>query len=164
MNEWCDEHYAIDGCWLSKPPKPVPVLPDTVFVAFAVYTVAVQTSNVVSTQPIAGGPMSIFNRPAVTTEERLGVRVVAVTLTRQEAEQAVAGEPAQEGVNYEISEQPLGLKQSKQESAPPVTTHPCIMCGASGQPLNRSFCITCEKTRNEALRSRDMDLINASQP
>lgn len=163
---WCDLHYDVDDCVPPAPPPPPPI-PQSVFVAICVYTIAVasNTSMLPATQPITG-KMGIFQRPQVTMEERLGVEIVAVTITRQEAERAVTTHRQArnaEGINYEITEQPLGLKQSVQESAPPVTDHPCILCGTPGQPLNRSFCDTCERRRNEALRVRDQDLINASQ-
>lgn len=144
VGRWCDLHYDFDDCVQCMPPV---AEPSAVYVAVCVYTKAVVIQNQPAITPLeTQGRMGIFNRPQATTEERLGVQIVAVTNGEREANQAVNEHKAANphiGGEYLVERHMVGLAPASTPSAP--ARNMCRSCGKVELPSDRVRCGPCQQ-------------------
>jgi hypothetical protein len=131
--------------------------PSSVWVAVALFTKAVAVNDRPVDQPMTGGRAGIFSRPQATVEERLGFTVVAVALSRAEADRAVELHRAANSslaAEYTVAEHPVGISPPAEVAA--EEPHGCIGCGkVIAAALTR--CPTCQQKFWDSCRGVDPD-------
>lgn len=155
-DEWHRRIYG-DAVGFEVPPV------SSVWVAVAVWTKAVVVQdrrNVAATGQLGQGVgrTGIFAAASTpVTQESFAAEVVAVTLTRDEADRAVEEHRRSHGAEsceYKVGEHPIGIQDSGPTQAQEAVRTPCIKCGTLLSD-GTSFCQPCRKEMFDAQKDAD---------
>jgi hypothetical protein len=126
-----------------------------VWVAVAVFTIAVRVNNHVADQPLAGGRQAIFNQ--TQTEDRLRCQVLGVRMFKDDADMLTAKHRADHpdlAADYQVSEH--RLDETPGEPVATAAANACIDC-RSEIAAGLTRCQPCQNRFWDACRAADPD-------